>query len=212
MGWGFPIVIILEDNIMAKEVKMVKVVYAKAEIKTIEQLKVSIAKALESADTMKKKVQIACVNVMIFAGRAETKEEMAEIVVIANDMVIQLGDGIRAKGLIGWFLEFGFKQDWNKPADGFIGIKSQQHIRENFERSKTEHWYTKSPEAPFKDYNFKVMLGKLIETAKGKAGNKEHAAQIEVDMDLLEVVEALLLPNGEVKAEGAIKLVEKLAA
>ena len=197
---------------MTDKVNMVKVQYAKDEITTIDELKDSIAKALDSANTMKKKVQIACVNVLIMCGKAKTDEEKVELVKIANDMVNALGDGIRAKGLIGFFLEFGLTQDWAKPSDGFNGLKSEQHIRENFERSKVEHWYTKAPEAPFKDYNFKALLTNLIKNAKGKNDDKEHANQIDVDMDLLEVIQALITPEAPVKAEGALKLVERLAA
>jgi len=193
------------------KVNMVKVAYAREEITTIEQLKESIAKALDSANTMKKKVQIACINVLIMAGKAKTDEEKVELVIIANDMVNALGDGIRAKGLIGFFLEFGFTQDWNKQADGFNGLKSEQHIRENFERAKVEHWYTKAPEAPFKDYNMTAAFKSFLKTAKAKADDKEHEGQITIDTDLLELFIALD-ENKPIKAEGALKLVERLAA
>lgn len=179
-------------------------------IATIQDVKDVIAKALEAVGTMKKRVQIAAVACLIMAAKADTDEKKVEILAIVNDMVLSLGDGIRAKGLIAFFSKYGFRLDMVEKKNGFIKVKQPDTIAGKLNDAKAEHWYTMMPENPFQDYSFKQALAQVLKTAKAKAKDTQHADQIDVDMDLLEVVQALLTPNAEVKAEGALKLVEKL--
>ena len=189
---------------------LVKVRYPK--IESINDLQQAIAAALESVGTMKKKVQIAAVACLIMGAKVETDEDKKEILDIVNQMVHNLGDGIRSKGLIAFFSKYGFRLDMVEKKNGFIKVKQYDTIVDKLDKAKAEHWYTMQPENPFQDYSFKAALAQVIKTAKAKAKDEEHADQIEVDMDMLAVIEALLNPQGKVEAEGALKLVERLAA
>jgi len=190
--------------------ELVKVRYPA--VNTLDDVKAAIAKALETVGAMKKRVQIAAVAVLIFAAKADTDEKKVEILAIVNGMVHDLGDGIRSKGLIAFFQKYGFRLDMVEKKNGFIKVKQPDTIEGKLNDAKAEHWYTMMPENPFQAYSFKHALQQLIKTAKAKAKDQEHADQIDIDMDMLEVIENLLNPEGKVKAEGALKLVERLAA
>jgi len=181
-------------------------------INTLQDVKDTIAKALESVGLMKKRVQIAAVAVLIFAAKADTDEKKTEILAIANNMVVDLGDGIRSKGLIAFFQKYGFRLDMVDKKNGFIKVKLPETITEKLNDAKAQHWYTMSPENPFQDYSLKAAIQSLVKQAKAKAKDEQHADQIDVDMDMVEVLQALVTPDMHVKAEGALKLVQKIAA
>ncbi len=179
-------------------------------VNNMKELKASINDALTSANTMKKKVQIAAAACVYMASKVN-KKETQDLIDMVNDMVVDLGDGIRSKGLIAFFSKFGFVLA-EDVKEGFSKLRDKKYIEDNYQMARATFWWELSPEAAFKDYDFKDALRKLIKTAKAKATDEEHADNITIDMDMLEVVKQLLEPNGKVKADGAMALVQRLAA
>ena len=175
--------------------------------KALELVNAQIVQAIEAVKTMKKRVQIAAIGTLIVAGLAKTDAERTQAVDLANHLVNELGNGIKGKGLVAFFMKFGFRLD----ADGkqFAKCKSEETIREKFEEAKKTMWFDLAPDAPFADYNFTVELRKLLDRAGKMVDDDEHAKQISVDSDLYEVV-LNLLDGKPVHAKGALKLIDNL--
>ena len=178
---------------------------------SVAQVKAAIDKAIESAVTMKKKVQIAAIGLLIIAGKAKDKAQKDECITLANYLVNQLGDGIKGKGLVAFLSQFGFKVDAIEPKNGFNSVLPEKFIREHFAEAKDTYWWTLAPDAPFKEWDFRVELTKLLDRADKMSQDEEHKKDIHVDKDLLEVARSML-EGKPVHAAGALKLVERLAA
>ena len=187
----------------------IKVIYPN--MGTVEQVKAAIDKAIASAVTMKKKVQIAAIGLLIIAGKAKDKAQRDKCIELANYLVNQLGDGIRGKGLVAFLSTYGFKVDAIEPKNGFNSVMSEKFIREHFAEAKATYWWTLAPDAPFKPWDFKVELKRLLDRADKMGKDEEHKKDINIDTDLLEVARSML-EGKPVHAAGALKLVERLAA
>jgi len=187
----------------------IKVIYPN--MGSVEQVEKAINVAIQSAVTMKKKVQIASIGLLIIAGKAKDVKAKDKCIELANYLVNQLGDGIKGKGLVAFLSRFGFKVDAIEPKNGFNAVMPEKFIRDHFAEAKGVYWWTLAPDMPFKPWDFKEELAKLIKRADTMANDEENAKDISIDTDLLEVAKSMLL--GEpVKAAGALKLVERLVA
>ena len=186
---------------------------------SVAQVENAIEKAIESATTMKKKIQIASIGLLILAGKAKDAKDTAKCLELANYLVDQCGNGINGRGLVAFLAHYGFKVDVIEPKNGFNALMSNEYVRKHFEDAKkgsTEgdlkgYWWDWRPVNAFKPWDFKVELKKLLDRADKMSTDDEHKADITIDKDLLEVARSML-EGTPVHAAGALKLVEALAA
>ena len=75
-------------------------------INTHQDVKDTIAKALEYVGLMNKRVQIAAVVVHILAAKADKDEKKTEYIGSANKMVLDFGARIRSKGFCALFHKY----------------------------------------------------------------------------------------------------------
>lgn len=186
----------------------IKLRYGKVE--TREDVKALVAKAIESARTMKQRVQYAAVGIMIFAAKSPV-----EATELANELVTELGQGVKAEGLVKFLVDkAGFRTDPSKETKGFVSVKSAEWIKANLEEAKKTPWWTYAPATPFKEFTLEQELRNLIKKAKGKVKHAEDKPEdadlVHVDMDMITVLEALIGGN-PVEADGAIHLIERIA-
>lgn len=184
----------------------IKLRYAKVD--TLEDAVVLVNKAIAAANTMKQKVQYAAIALMVVSVKDAEGSIKA-----ANDLVHGLGQGVKAEGLVKFMVDkCGFRVGADKK-DGFISVKSEQWIRDNLEAAKAVGWWTYAPATPFKGFVLNDELNKIIKRAKAavETAQKDEtkAAQIEVDLDMIETLQALIGGN-PVQAEGAIHLIERI--
>ena len=183
----------------------IKLRYGKVEsLADVENL---VGKAIESARTMKQRVQYAAVGLMIFSTTDAKKS-----VELANHLVNQLGKGVKAEGLVKFFVDkAGFRLDAEGKA--FESVKGEQWIRDNLESAKSTPWWSYAPATPFQMFTLEDELRKVIKKAKGKIKHAEEhpedADLVHVDADMIETLEALLGGN-PVTAEGAVKLISRI--
>lgn len=185
---------------------------------SVEQVEEVVSSAIESAKTMKLRVQYAAIGCMILAGKQGVDEDgvpyAKRAIDIANYLVEQLGNGIRGDGLVKFMVyKCGFEVNEAAKKDGFIKVKSEEWIRANLEDAKSTAWESYAPSRPFQGFDMMEAFSKFIKDCdnaiKTAEADEEKAAKIEVDRDMVAVFHAL--KNGTpVKAEHALAVVEKL--
>lgn len=184
--------------------------------KTMEEVETAVLKGIESATTMRQRVQYAAVALMIGStfkdekGCEKTHAERA--VELANHLVNELGQGVKAEGLVKFMVDKGgFRL--NAEGKAFESVKNEQWIRENLEQAKTTPWWSYAPATPFKGFVLNDELRGIIKRAKKAvdqaAKSEEKAAKIDVDVEMIGVLEALLGGN-PVQTEGAVHLIERI--
>lgn len=183
----------------------IKLRYAK--IESMEDVRAAVAKGVESANTMKQRVQYAAIACMI--GSTFDAEESVEIV---NGLVNDLGKGVKAEGLVKFLVHLGgFRL--NAEGTAFESVKSAQWIHDNLESAKATPWWSFAPATPYKGFELNEELRKLIarsEKALATAAKDEaKAAKIDVDGDMIKVLKALIGGN-PVDADGAVKLITRI--
>ena len=184
--------------------------------KSFDEVESAVLKGIESASTMRARVQYAAIALMI--GSTFEDEDGAEkthaqkAVELAQTLVTQLGQGVKAEGLVKYLRDHcGFRLD----AEGkqFVSVKNAEWIRANLEAAKAVHWWKYAPATPFKGFVLSEELRGIIKKAKRAMDeatkDEAKAAKISVDTDMITVLEALLGGN-PVPTEGAVHLIEKI--
>lgn len=178
---------------------------------TVEQLDKAITGAIESAKTMKLRVQYAAIGCMIMAG----KEGQAELAIEkANYLVDQLGNGIRGDGLVKFMVYMcGFVINPAVKKDGFIKVKSEEWIRKNLEAAKEKAWEDYAPSAPYSgfdlDEQLQVLVTKADNALKIADGDEKKAEKVNVDREMLEIMVGLLRGT-PITSDKALKLVKRM--
>lgn len=178
-----------------------------AAIETMEQVEAAVLKGIESAKTMKQRVQYAAVALMI--GSTFDTEKALEL---ANKLATELGAGVKAEGLVKFMVDkAGFRL--NAAGDAFESVKGEEWIRANLEAAKSTPWWTYAPATPFKGFTLNEEIRRIVKTAKAKIKHAEKhpedAKLVEVDANMITVLEALVGGN-PVPTEGAVHLIERI--
>lgn len=102
----------------------------------------------------------------------------------AESFTHQLGDGVRGKALVDWFVQFGglIVGEHEDGKSGFVGWKGADFIKENIDKAKATMWWTCKPEAAFDGFDLQDALEKLIakaEKAMNKANELRHEGRDE---------------------------------
>lgn len=178
-----------------------------AAVENMEAVEAAVLKGIESAKTMKQRVQYAAVALMI--GSTFDAERA---LVLANTLANELGAGVKAEGLVKFMVDkAGFRLDAEGKA--FESVKGEQWIRDNLEAAKATPWWTYAPATPFKGFQLNEELRNIIKKAKSAITTAEKdekkAAKISVDVEMIRVLEALVGGN-PVATEGAVHLIERI--
>lgn len=166
-----------------------------------------VLKGIESARTMRARVQYAAIALMI--GSTFDTEKALEL---ANKLANELGQGVKAEGLVKFMTDkAGFRL--NEAGDAFASVKNEEWIRANLESAKTTPWWTYAPATPFKAFTLNEEIRKIVKTAKAKIKHAEKhpedANLVTVDTSMITVLEALVGGN-PVPTEGAVHLIERI--
>lgn len=102
----------------------------------------------------------------------------------AESFTHQLGEGVRGKALVDWFVQFGglIVGEHEDGKSGFVGWKGADFIKENIDKAKATMWWTCKPEAAFEGFDLQDALEKLIakaEKAMNKANELRHEGKDE---------------------------------
>lgn len=173
----------------------------------IDQLEKAIAKAVETAKTVRARVHEASVLLTIASVQAiDANDDVAKarIIQMATDMVTDLGNGINSVALVAWFQANTFQ--FKHGVEGFTGIKKADTIREKFNDAKAKPWYEHKKVNPYKAMDMAAMLHAI--TAKAKK-DTQFKATVEADKEA--TAEQIKLASEIEVNEGMVKLVEKLA-
>ena len=129
-----------------------KVVYKLA--KNAAELDRQIVLAIESANTMKNRVQVAAVSIL---NHAFLHGDYTRAAVLVDG----LGAGINGTALVEFFVKFGGLVV-DAEEGGFSGWKGNEYIKENFDAAKAQPWFELKPVSPWAGYNLEDELTKLI--------------------------------------------------
>ena len=184
--------------------------------KTFADVEAAVLKGIESANTMRQRVQYAAVALMVgstFEDEAEAEKTHAEMAVeLANKLVTELGKGVKAEGLVKFLVDKGgFRL--NAEGKALESVKNAEWIRANLQAAKDTPWWTYAPATPFAGFQLNEELRKIIKRAKSAVDtarkDESKAAKIAVDENMITVLEALVGGN-PVPTEGAVHLIERI--
>lgn len=205
----------------------IRLQYTEVEAGNIDKVMSSILVGIESAKTMKRKVQYAAINVMIMAAWEGTCDsdnpdyadykgkEWAEVAcMLANKLVNETGSGVHGAALVKYFVyQCGFKVSEADKKAGFVDVAQPDWIRNHLEAAKAKPWFDyKAPNA-FKGFDLMEELGRVLSRADKMAvtekEDKEKAKDIHVDKGMLETLHALI-SGKPVEHKAALRLVERI--
>ena len=112
----------------------------------------------------------------------------------AQRLVDAIGQGMRGKSLVDWFVRYiGLIVEDNQ----FSGWSGKDHIRKNLNLAKKNPWHTCKPESAFAGYNLNEKLDSLIKSAERMQKRSMQDAymgddsKVVVDMDTLRKLKAI---------------------
>lgn len=137
----------------------------------------AIEATVKKAHSLRNEIQNVAVGIILHAyhhgdyTRAET-------------FTNQLGEGVRGKALVDWFVQFGglIVGEKDDGKTGFVGWKGAEHIKLNIDKAKATMWWTCKPEPAFEGFDLQEALDKLIakaEKAMNKANELRHEGKDE---------------------------------
>lgn len=171
--------------------------------KNFKGVEAVVEAAIKSAKTMREKVQLAGVAVLMHAEKHGDYSQAARL-------VDGLGNGVNGAALVAWFVEFGGLEVGKAEVDGkkvdtFVGWKGKAHIRTKFVEAKATAWWEFKQANPYKGYDLKESLKSLIKQADGALKKVDDAESegddalasmlrelVNVDADLLAKLKALV--------------------
>lgn len=142
---------------------------------TAKQLDAAIVRVQDDSKTLQQRIQDVAVEIMLHCYKHNDFSR-------AQVLVDGLGDGIRKKGLVGWFNKVGL--DVNQENGCFNGFK-KAIMERNWAEYLTKGWWTCNPEQPFKLWDFDAELARLIKMAEKKA-NADDAARKKAELEGVE--------------------------
>ena len=114
----------------------------------------------------------------------------------AQVLVDGLGQSVRGKALVDWFVQYGGLQvgkvGGNK--DGFVGWQGADFIKAHIDDAKAKMWWECKPEAPFAGFDMASELQRLIARAEKsvKQADKLRREGLGEDADKIHVPQATL--------------------
>lgn len=162
---------------------------------TGEELDKAIATVARKAASLQQEIQVVSVGVLLHAHKHGdyTKAQL---------LIDSLGEGVRSKALVEWFMQFGglLVGDTETGAKGFSGWQGAEYIKAHIDEAKAKMWWLCKPEPPFAGFDFETELAKLIKRAERSMqvanelthdGKLEDAAKVKVSADQLDALRAL---------------------
>ncbi|HDR2377205.1 TPA: hypothetical protein QCH88_004453 [Enterobacter asburiae] len=145
--------------------------------KDVAALDKAIADTISKAKTLRNGIQNVAVGIILHAHKHGDYTR-------AESFVNGLGEGVRQKALVDWFVQFGglVIGEREDGKSGFVGWKGADHIRDNIDKAKATMWWTCKPEAAFEGFDLQDALDKLIakaEKAMNKANELRHEGRDE---------------------------------
>lgn len=132
-----------------------------------------IQAAINSAKTMREKVQLAGVAVLM---HAEKHGDYSKAAVLVDG----LGNGVNSGALVEWFVEFGGLEIGKAEVDGkkvdtFVGWKGKAYIREKFAEAKCTAWWEFKKQNPYAGFDLADALKKVVKSAEGALAKIDDA-------------------------------------
>lgn len=169
-------------------------------------LKSLIADAIQSAKTMKQKVQIAAVASLWHIEKHGNWNVANHAI---NQLTKELGEnGVRANALIEWYVQFGGLK-YNTETKQFDGFQGAEYIREHFQNAQKTIWDSMRPEPEYTGFDLNAQLQKLLDKAinenvkrqklmdKGDAESIAKAEKIAVDGKMVETLQMMVNKNAD---------------
>lgn len=145
--------------------------------KDVKELDKLITSAVSSAKTMRSKIQIAAVAILIHAEKHGDYTK-------ANDLVNGLGHGVNGRALVQWFTKFGgLSVDKNQ----FSGWNGKEYIRDNFDDAKSTMWWEFKKQNAFAGHNLEQELKRIIKRSlamKKKVSGMTQEEQEKVNLNV----------------------------
>lgn len=132
---------------------------------TVKQLDTAIKSVCEESKTIQQRIQDVAVGIMLHCYKHNDFSR-------AQTLVDGLGDGIRKKGLVGWFNKCGL--NINQEAGTFNGF-NKAIMERNWGEYRSKPWWECNPEKPFKVWDFDTELKRLIKAAEKKQAEEDKA-------------------------------------
>lgn len=158
--------------------------------KSVDQL---IASAISSVKSMRERVQVASIAVLIHAEKTGDYRK-------AQDLIDGLGNGVNQAALVEFFVKYGGLQV-DEEEGGFNGWKGADYIRDNFQAAKAQAWWELKKQSPYKGFDLNEEIGKLIKRARAANDKLEDAeaqgiedviSKITINPDQLEALNHLV--------------------
>lgn len=137
--------------------------------KSVDQL---IASAISSVKSMREKVQVASVAVLMHAEKCGDYTK-------AQELVDGVGNGVNQNALVEFFVKYG-GLIVDEEEGGFNGWKGATFIRDNFQNAKAQPWWELKKQSPYKGFNLHDELAKLLKRTQA-ANEKKDAAEEDGD-------------------------------
>lgn len=150
-----------------------------------------ILKAIDSAKTMRLKVQIAAIAVLHHAFKHGDYTK-------ANDLVNGLGDGVHSAALVEFFVVYG-GLIVNEDEQCFDAWQGKGYIKDNFDNAKATMWWELKKVNPWAGYDMYKQLEKLVSAydkavarvAKMSTEGEDTTDLLNADKDVMRVLSGL---------------------
>lgn len=117
---------------------------------------------------------------------------------MAARLVNELADGVRKVALVSYFELAGLKV--NEAGDGFSDWAGAEFVKSKAEELKSTMWWTLKPANPYKGFDLKAELARLLKRAESEnkkaegfrqAGDNASAELVKIDTSMLAQLKAL---------------------
>ena len=159
--------------------------------KTAADLNTAIDKVVADSKTMQDKIQNVAFGILCHAVKHGDYT-------MATRLVNELADGVRKVALVSYFEMAGLKV--NEAGDGFSDWAGADFIKSKAEELKTTMWWTLKPANPYKGFDLKAELARLLKRAENEskkaekfrqAGDNDSAEMVKVDASMLAQLRSL---------------------
>lgn len=159
--------------------------------KTAADLNTAIDKVVADSKTLQDKIQNVAFGILCHAVKHGDYT-------MATRMVNELADGVRKVALVAYFELAGLKV--NEDGDGFSDWAGADFIKDKAEELKTTMWWTLKPANPYKGFDLKAELARLLKRAEteGKkaekfrqGGDTANAELVKIDSSMLAQLRSL---------------------
>jgi len=173
--------------------------------KTVDQL---IESAITSLKTMRAKVQVASVAILMHAEKTGDYRK-------ANVLLEGLGNGINRASLQKYFVDFGGLV-LDEDSKSFVGWSGDEYIKSHFEAAKSTEWWSLKEAPAYKGFDLNNEISKLIkravaESKKADSLSEEDRAKLSVPDDKLKRLRLIVGNVAEQEVEQEITVDELLA-